>query len=102
MSRRIVNAAAAILDTPQSWNYQHLAAALFIGLILQSLFLPCLCQIGTAKSAFGLVFDALVMLRMVGAFFRHEAGGGWKFYAWLCLTSPAWITAIAWMVFGKI
>ena len=85
---------------PGAWNYKQLFAALGIAFILQSLFLPCLCSIGTAKMVFAYSLDGLVLLRMGIAFLRREAGGGWKFYAWLLCTSPLWIEGVTYLIFG--
>jgi hypothetical protein len=87
---------------PIAWDYKQLLAALGIAVILQSLFLPCLCQIGLAKVDFAYILDALVLLRIGGAYIRHETGSGWRFYAGLLVTSPLWIQAAAWVVFGEI
>ena len=85
-----------------AWNYRQLFAALGIGFILQSLFLPCLCSIGTAKTSFAYALDGLVLLRMGIAYFRRETGSGWKFYAWLLCTSPLWIQGIAYLMLGGV
>jgi hypothetical protein len=85
---------------PGAWNYKQLLAAWGIAFILQSLILPCLCTIGTAKITFAYTFDALILLRIGVAYLRHETGGGWKFYAWLLCSSPLWIEGITYLVFG--
>jgi hypothetical protein len=85
-----------------AWNYKQLFAALGIALILQSLILPCLCSIGTAKVSFAYALDGLVLLRMGIAYIRRETGSGWKFYAWSLCTSPLWIQGIAYLVFGDV
>jgi hypothetical protein len=95
-----MNASAATATTPLRWNFRHLGAALFIGFVFQSLVLPCLCEIGTAKIKFALCFDTLVFLRMMIAYFGRESGRGWIFYAVLCYTSPAWIEGITYLVLG--
>jgi len=77
-----------------------LGAALFIGFILQSLFLPCLCQIGVAKMTFAFYFDVFVFLRMVISYFCRETGQGWIFYTVLCYTSAAWIEGITYLILG--
>jgi len=91
---------ATVITSPPRWNFRQLGAALFIGFVLQSLFLPCLCQIGTAKMTFAFYFDALVLARMVIAYFCHETGRGWIFYAALCYSSAAWIEGITYLVLG--
>lgn len=82
------------------WNFRHLGTALFIGFVFQSLFLPCLCSIGDAKMGLAFSFDGLVLTRMFVAWFAHETGRGWIFYAVLCYTSPAWIDGVAYLVIG--
>jgi hypothetical protein len=81
----------------RAWNYQQLFAVLSIAFVLQSIFLPCLCSIGTAKIAFAYGLDGLVLLRIGLAHLRRETGGGWKFYAWLLGTSPLWIEGIGYL-----
>ena len=85
-----------------TWKFKKLAVACAIAFVLQSLFLPCLCDIGTAKIVFAYVLDATVLARMGVAYVRRETGGGWKFYAWLLCTSPLWIEGIAYLVFGEV
>jgi hypothetical protein len=74
-----------------SWDYRHVLAALFISFVAQSLFLPCLCQIGEAKMNFALILDGLVLLRIGIARLLREIGRGWVFYAALLYLSPLWI-----------
>ena len=97
-----MNSASPQAATLVNWNYKNLLAAWGIAFILQSLFLPCLCDIGTAKILFAYTFDALVLLRIGVACFLRETGVGWKFYAWLLCSSPLWIEGIAYLVFGKV
>ena len=78
-----------------------MTVAFFIGLILQSFVLPCLCTIGTAKMTFALVFDVMVLTRMLVAYRRHETGRGWIVYAVLCYTSAGWIEGITYLVLGE-
>lgn len=96
-----MNTTASIVESPVRWNLRLLAVALFIGFILQSLFLPCLCAIGTAKIFFAYSFDGLILLRMLLAYFRRETGRGWLVYAVLCYTSAAWIEGITYLVLGE-
>lgn len=95
------NSPPEVAQTPAPWNRRHLTAALFIGFILQSLFLPCLCSIGDAKMTFAVCFDGLVILRMLAARRRRETGRGWIVYAVLCYTSAAWIEGITYLVLGE-
>ena len=84
------------------WNLRNLGAALFIAFVFQSLLLPCLCPIGTAKITLAYCFDCLVLLRMMIAHLRSETGRGWLFYAVLCYTSVAWIEGITYLVLGEV
>jgi hypothetical protein len=95
-----MNMPAAIVTNSPRWNFRQLGAALFIGFVLQSLLLPCLCDIGTAKINFAYCFDTLVLLRMTIAYYGRETDRGWIFYAVLCYTSPAWIEGITYLVLG--
>ena len=88
-------------QVPPLWNFHQLSAALVIGFVLQSIFLPCLCSIGTAKMTLAWCIDALVLARMLIAYFRHERGRGWVFYTVLCYTSFAWIEAGAYLILGE-
>jgi hypothetical protein len=97
-----MNATLATATKPGAWNYKHLFAALGIAAVLQSIFLPCLCDIGTAKSVFAFCFDTLILLRIGAAWHMSETGGGWKFYAWLIWKSPLWIEGVAYVVFGDV
>lgn len=69
-------------------------------LMLQMLFLPCLCKIGSAKLTFGLVIDLLVLLRLTVAKNEKETGKVWIFYLLLLLTSPIWIELIFMLLGG--
>jgi hypothetical protein len=96
-----MNTSATItVPIPGAWNYRHVAVALSVGVILQSLVLPCLCPIGTAKMTFAIVFDLLVLARTLVAYRRREAGRGWIVYALLCYTSAGWIEGTTYLVFG--
>ena len=95
-----INVAMSVLGTAAQWNFKHLLAALLAGFVLQSLFLPCLCDIGTAKITLAYAFDVLVLIRVAAARACHETGKGWLFYAVLCYTSPAWIEGAAYFVLG--
>jgi len=88
------------LPAQSPWNHKQLLVALAIAFILQSLLLPCLCSIGTAKMKLAYALDGLVLLRIGVSYMRRGAGGGWKFYAILLYTSPVWIQGIAYIVFG--
>ena len=63
-------------------------------LIIQMLFVPCLCSIGTAKLTFALAVDLLVLLRLTVAKSEKEIGKVWIFYLLLLLTSPIWIEVL--------
>src|SRR5215469_2678945 len=95
-----MNMPAATVTSLPRWNFRRLGWALLIGLCLQSLVLPCLCEIGTAKIKFALYFDALVLARTMIAYFGRETGRGWIFYAVLCYTSAAWIEGLAYLILG--
>jgi hypothetical protein len=95
-----INVAAPVLGAAAQWNFKHLLAALLAGFVFQSLLLPCLCDIGTAKTAFAYAFDVLVLIRIAAARACHETGKGWLFYGVLCYTSPAWIEGVAYLVIG--
>lgn len=89
------------VGAPERWNFKRLAVVFAVALMLQSLVLPCLCDIGRAKMIFALVFDLLMIGRAVIAYFAGERGTGWKLYAWMFVTSPLWIEAITYLVFGE-
>lgn len=89
------------LAAPGVWNFKRLAAAFAIAFVLQTLSLPCLCEIGSAKMGCALALDLLVALRVGIAYLARERGDGWRFYAWLIGTSPVWITAAAYLVLGS-
>ena len=95
-----MKASEASVNIPVCWNFRHLGAALFIGFIIQNIFLSCLCSIGTAKMALAFSFDSLVLLRMAWAYFRRETGKGWMVYAILCYTSAAWVEGVTFLVLG--
>ena len=86
---------------PREWRYGHLVCALFVAVVLQTVFLPCLCAIGNAKITLAYLIDTLVIGRMAIARFRHEKGKGWIFYTVLLYTSPLWIEGASWIVFGR-
>src|SRR6185503_8668092 len=90
------------LAAPGHWNFKRLLIVFGIGLILQALLLPCLCDAGTAKMRFALVLDLLVVVRAGIAYLAREQGNGWKFYGWLIGTSPLWIQAVAYLIFGEV
>lgn len=92
----------ANVQTPARWKFKPLLAALLIGFFFQSLFLPCLCPIGTAKIALAYSFDGLVLVRMLLAHFRRETGKGWMVYAVLCYTSVLWVEGITYLVLGDL
>jgi hypothetical protein len=90
-----------ILPHGKDWNYNWLSGGFLVGALGQAIFLPCLCNIGTAKTMFAGVFDLLLLIRCIIAYSRKEKGDGWKFYTALVFTSPAWIEAGAWIAFRE-
>ncbi len=88
------------LDAPGHWNFRRLLVLSALAFLLQMLFLPCLCDIGRAKAGMALAVDLLVAIRAGVAYLARERGSDWKFYAWLLLTSPVWITIAAYAVLG--
>lgn len=85
----------------KEWNYRHLICALIVAFVLQNLFLACLCQEGTARVTFALVFDGLVILRIVAARLLNQKDKGWIFYMVLLYSSPLWIELASWLTIGK-
>ena len=96
-----MNVTAQAFDPTDAWNFKHLVVALFAGFVLQSLLLPCLCDIGTAKIVFAYAFDGLILFRIFVARACREKGKGWLFYVILCYTSPAWIEGAAYILLGR-
>jgi len=83
------------------WNYRQFSTAFGIAFLLQALFLPCLCEVGTAKMTFALTLDLLIASRVGVAYLTRESDIGLRFYAWLLITSPAWITVAAYLMTGE-
>tara|TARA_B100000609_G_scaffold197469_1_gene194912 strand:+ start:789 stop:1091 length:303 start_codon:yes stop_codon:yes gene_type:complete len=83
----------------KGWNYSSLTCALIVGLLAQCVFLPCLCAEGTAKINFAIVFDVLIVLRIILAKILKQRDKGWIFYLIMIYTSPLWIELAAWIVF---
>ena len=81
-----------------NWKFPHLFGALFIALILQVIFLPCLCKVGTAKMALAGLLDVLILLRILAAYISKEQSNGWKFYCFLSVSSFIWIRVVTSMV----
>ena len=79
-----------------TWRVSRLLPAFAVGLIAQAVFLPCLCAVGTAKMNMALILDALIWLRVVGAWIAKERRGG-TFYAAVWITSPLWIELAFWI-----
>lgn len=75
----------------EGWNYDQLILAFFFAFLAQMLFLPCLCDIGEAKVHFALIFDGLIVLRLIVARLLKQKDRGWIFYAILLYSSPLWI-----------
>ena len=71
-----------------------------LAFLLQSLFVPCLCAIGTAKMKFAVIIDVLILIRIITAHIRKEKDKGWIFYTVLLLSSPIWIHILSWIVNG--
>ena len=83
--------------TAGEWNYAQLLLALIVAFVLESMLLPCLCNIGTAKMQVAFVFLALVVVRIAVARIIREKGKGWVFYTILIYSSPLWIEAASWV-----
>ena len=86
---------------PRTWNYKLLALALLVGGWLQVQLLPLYS--GHASDVFlsvqvfnaALLFDGLVVLRILVAALRRERNRFWIFYSFLCLTSFLWVAVLA-------
>jgi hypothetical protein len=87
-------------DRKALWNFRRLTYAFIISFVLQQLFLPCLCSIGTAKIALAIVVDGLVVARAIVAYIIRERGSGWIFYAVLLYSSAGWIMIASRIVLG--
>ncbi len=83
----------------EGWNYKLLLVAFFYGFIGQ-MCLPCLCQVGVAKSTVAFIFDGLFILRIIAARLLKQKDKGWIFYAILVATSALWIELAAWITIG--
>lgn len=82
------------------WNFRQLTYAFIISFVLQQLFLPCLCSIGTAKIILAMTIDALVIVRATVAYIIRERGSGWIFYLVLLYSSTAWIMIASRILLG--
>jgi len=86
-------------DKRPDWNYALLILALLISFVMQSYYLPCLCNQGNMKISLALYFDLFIIARMLFALNRKEKGGGWLLYMILLYTSPLWITLLVSLMF---
>jgi hypothetical protein len=75
----------------KTWPFRGLALGMTAALVLQTLFLPCMCSMGAVKMYVGLGLDLLIGTRMLIAWYRHETNRDWIFYLVLALTSVFWI-----------
>jgi hypothetical protein len=89
------------LTEPGHWNFKRLGIVFGVAIVLQALFLPCLCEAGAAKMRLALAVDLLVVIRLAMAYLVGEKGSGRKFYAWLLGTSPVWVNVVAFLIFGE-
>jgi hypothetical protein len=96
-----VDAALAMPNHAAGWNFKALACALVITFILQNIFLPCFCAMGSARMALAFIFDGLVIVRVLIARGMREQGRGWIFYLILIYTSPLWIKGLVWAFTGE-
>ncbi|MBI9018575.1 MAG: hypothetical protein JEZ07_15085 [Phycisphaerae bacterium] len=72
-------------DVRPKWNWPAVVVCFVVGLLIQSVLLPCMCRDGSVKMGVAFVFDILITLRLGWAYFRKEKGKVWLFYAALCL-----------------
>lgn len=94
MSGHDATASEPTRASEDAWDYRHLMGALVAAVVLQAMFLPCLCAAGTAAITLALVYDGLVLVRIAVARLRQETGRGWIFYVVLLYTSPVWMMLI--------
>ena len=85
----------------KNWKYMNLLVILFLGFILQLLFLPMACHTGKANMRFAIVLDLLILIRIGIARIIREKGQGWIFYAILAITSPILIDFLSWLRTGQ-
>ena len=85
----------------KSWKYINLLVILFLGLILQFLFLYISCHISKVNMRFAIVLDILILIRIGIARIINEKGKGWIFYAILAITSPILIDFLSWLRTGQ-
>jgi len=91
------NEQAAGRGLANGWRFGHVWCAFIVTILLQSLFLSCLCIEGAVKGMIALAFDTLVVIRVAIAWARNETGRGWLFYAILLYTSAFWIEGVVWI-----
>ena len=80
-----------VSTSSSTWNFTHLFLAWMVGILLQSIFLPCLCYEGTIKMYVALMFDLAVVLRGLVAWLLKEKNNTWIMYVVLCYSSFIWI-----------
>jgi hypothetical protein len=76
------------------WPLFRALGLLLVVFILQSLFLPCLCERGPVKMNIGLMIDAVVLVRLIIGRLRNETGRGWIAYILLAASTVLWVPAL--------
>jgi hypothetical protein len=86
----VLNYAAPIREA-RPWPVGMCGLFLFMALLLQALFLPCLCGDSIVKEKFALYVDVLFVLRVALARVIGQRNRDWLIYVMIVLTSAAWI-----------
>jgi len=72
------------------------AIALAVSVVLQYLIVPPFAYriVGWETIRLCLILDSLIGLRLLLAYVLGQKGYGWRFYEFLCYSSPAWIVLV--------
>lgn len=88
-------------DRPQRWPLWPTIGVVCAAVVLQQLFLNCLCWQGAAKTNFAGIVDLLIAIRLLAGWLFRETGRGWVYYYVVLLTSPLWAHLAFWYVIGR-
>jgi hypothetical protein len=76
---------------PLAWPILACGFFLCLALLLQAMFLPCLCGDSIVKVKFAMYLDVLFVARVVVARICHQENRDWLIYVAIVVSSAFWI-----------
>jgi hypothetical protein len=84
-----------------TWNYYQVMWVFIVTILCQNIFLPEFSCYGEVKLKIAFMIDAMILVRVIAAYFLREKGRGWIVYCVLLYLSTPFIELYAYIFLEK-